>query len=822
MLELIGALLIIYLLYLLVKWIITSYVGIIHFYYHNLAMPVFLMIGGIAAITVLISFIRAYYECFSRTDAAYSPKPDTVEPAFKSYFFHQGYKDYASIIKRAWTLSVVGIFKWGWKIFAKQMKLGFFAWIFLPFTLPMYAAIFAGVIFSVVPFIAISLLHTLVLAIILFFVMIISLFLNIVERVSMLWRSLRYVCPHAGCYQRVSLPIFVCPACGAWHRKLIPGKYGVFRRKCQCGKLIPTSSLTGRNKLPMVCPNSNCNKPLHNSIGSAPSYHFAVLGEPSSGKTSYLYALIYGMLDITKLNWFQINNDSSKKIYELFRKDYKQGILPLKTVQKLPDSLILKSSPEHGNGLFYFYDPAGEYYLSDADTINQGSYQQYLDGVFFIIDPFSLPTIRSKCTKQDLEQAGAAAGEYLKVYEKLVNYMRSTYNEKLLHRVPVSVIITKGDMIHSNPLFKSPIFNFSETQLKEWLMQNGMKELISAFSVYFNPELVKFHAVSAFGHDPNTGAGKPFSPINVINPYSWLLKNNSLNPETGFGPNLKMKSEFVGNSLGFVTAASLFFVTFSLLSGPVMKISESAPQVNLIEKLNVAGLQHLAGTVIPYKTDENLVYDFNPSCDIFADQTTFSLVVSKPSEFHLEGVLSQGGESRLHNDQLLIIERPDIMHFDTNNLSFGKFVKDSYNAYRVSADFFLKPGTYTVYFIPAAYRNDNKHVNNFKFRKKHQLWRLKMWRKDRQYSSSINYDTPELNHAMQVGASHRSVKKLIKQGYTVRRHFLKEKPNKKPILYLFLTDKTDPLPKTVIITLSTNFNYVTKLMVTKGDAFDFN
>jgi len=214
--------------------------------------------------------------------------------------------------------------------------------------------------------------------------------------VSMLWRSLNYVCPHTGCYQRMSLPIFVCPSCGAWHHKLLPGKYGVFRRKCKCGKRLPTSSLTGRNRLEMICPNPACHKPLHKSIGSAPSYHFAVLGEPSSGKTSYLYALIYAMLDIKKLKWFGINNDSSKKIYEVFRKEYNQGIPPLKTVQKLPDSLILKSSPEVGSGLFYFYDPAGEYFLSDADTISKGSYQNYLDGLFFIIDPFSLPSNRAK------------------------------------------------------------------------------------------------------------------------------------------------------------------------------------------------------------------------------------------------------------------------------------------------------------------------------------------------------------------------------------------------------------------------------------------
>jgi len=723
--EIIAVIVIVYLLYLLLKWLFKTYMVAFNYYYQNLAGPLFLIISGIVVIFVLISFIRAYHEVLSRKMVKYRPLPDKAEPAYKSYFYDQGFKDYRSIIKRAWALAIVGTLKWGWDLFLKQLHAGVLAWIFLPLTLPLFLALVTGVLFSLVPFFLVSIIHTLILSLSLLCVWLAALFLNIVEFVSTLWRSLHYVCPHNDCYERVRLPVFICPACGAEHRKLVPGKYGVFKRKCRCGKKLPTSSLNGRKKLPMICSNKNCGRPLHNSIGSAPSFHFALLGEPSSGKTSYLYALLYDMLETSKIRWFEINNDKSKEIYKTFSNEYKAGIPPLKTVQKLPDSLILKSKAEVGEGLFYFYDPAGEFYLSDADTVSKGSYQRYLDGIFFVVDPFSLPPIRARCSQHDLEHAGASAGEHLTVYERLVNYLLSTYSDKILNKVPVSVIITKAEMIHNNPALSSPIFNYTEAELANWLKKNGLEPQITSFGVHFNPERVKYFAVSAFGRDPSESPGKPFTPRNVVKPYKWLLQHNSINLETGSIPSLKMKSEFMGNALGFATAVLFFFMGFSLLSNPIKSLTMKANNFELFS-VNSRSLGNALNSILPYKTSANLIMEVNPDNEPFFDQVDVLLTVNEFSSYRVEGSLNINGDNQSSSDRFLIVGEGDSLVFDANLHAALEFIEGSDFAYRFKADIPLAPGCYTVSYIPAVFRLTSIIRASDSFRQKRKLYELKM------------------------------------------------------------------------------------------------
>lgn len=63
-------------------------------------------------------------------------------------------------------------------------------------------------------------------------------------------------CP--ACKRRYSIPTYICPVCGAEHKALRPGRYGIFYRTCSCGTKIPSISLLGRNKLDYKCP--HCGK----------------------------------------------------------------------------------------------------------------------------------------------------------------------------------------------------------------------------------------------------------------------------------------------------------------------------------------------------------------------------------------------------------------------------------------------------------------------------------------------------------------------------------------------------------------------------------
>lgn len=817
----IEGLTIIVVIYLIIK-AIGWFAGAVGSYYSIVMKPVIGVISIVTFVWVLIAFIKAYYEVLTNKSWG-KVKENSKEPAYLTYFAYQGFRDYVAIIKRAWNLSVGWILKTSGITFVAQFALGLLAIPTIALTLPLFIAALVGVIISLVPFAVFSLIHTIIIVISLVFTLLIALFLNIIERVSMLWRRLVYVCPHSGCYKRVSLPIFVCPNCGAWHKRLIPGIFGVFRRRCQCGTLLPASSLSGRKRLDMICPNSDCNKQLHTSIGSAPSFHYAVLGEPSSGKTSYLYSLIFSMLNINKYDWFSIKDNNSKSIYKLFSADYLKGIPPLKTVQKLPDSLILESSPKVGSGLFYFYDPAGEYFLSDAETINQGEYQQYLDGMFFVIDPFSVPSIRSKCTQNELIQAGAAAGEFQSVYERLINYMRATYNDKLLQRIPVSVIITKADLIHANPKFKSPIFGYDETQLVEWLQQNGFEQVITAFNTYFNRERVKYYAVSAFGRSPEQSVERPFRPANVMTPFSWLLSNNSINPETGSMAVLKAKSEFVGNALGFVTASLLFYFTFNLAFNHI-----SLPSLGSIDYSNsvsVVGtsIVNLMDKTMALVSQKNVIMNTNPDYASFPLQKEATLIIIKPTRFNLKGARTFN-ENHLLSDKFLIVSNADSLAFDMDNVELGEQIKGVNDTYKINTSFTLNPGEYHVYYLPYSFRVASDLRINKKNREKNDLWQITLSTKASDKNVHNYLMVSDFDQAISVMEKHWLIANMENNQFFLKQAFLRRKSEQRPVLYaVFAKLVEDNLQtKTVAFTFNSDLNKIVKYRTTNNAAIDLD
>src|SRR2546421_3030253 len=115
------------------------------------------------------------------------------------------------------------------------------------------------------------------------------MYLRTAESVSMAWRRINFVCPHGTCYKKIALPIYICPTCSAEHKRLLPGSYGILRRRCQCTtQFLPTLGLFGRAAIPAKCP--QCSGNLAREIGASTDVHVPLIGGPASGKTSYLIA----------------------------------------------------------------------------------------------------------------------------------------------------------------------------------------------------------------------------------------------------------------------------------------------------------------------------------------------------------------------------------------------------------------------------------------------------------------------------------------------------------------------------------------------------
>ena len=113
----------------------------------------------------------------------------------------------------------------------------------------------------------------------------------IIDRLSLVSKKISSDCPV--CHTRFSMPAFVCPDCGAVHKKLVPGPYGTWKHKCTCGKKIPSTFLTGRSKLEACCP--FCNSSL--VVSDARPIVFQLIGGSKAGKTVYLAAFFHEYLE---------------------------------------------------------------------------------------------------------------------------------------------------------------------------------------------------------------------------------------------------------------------------------------------------------------------------------------------------------------------------------------------------------------------------------------------------------------------------------------------------------------------------------------------
>lgn len=82
------------------------------------------------------------------------------------------------------------------------------------------------------------------------------------------------------------------------HARLVPGPYGIWHRRCSCGKKLPTTFLLGRSALKAFCP--VCGNEL--AASDVQQFSLSVVGGTSSGKTVLLTAFYHNFLEALDKN----------------------------------------------------------------------------------------------------------------------------------------------------------------------------------------------------------------------------------------------------------------------------------------------------------------------------------------------------------------------------------------------------------------------------------------------------------------------------------------------------------------------------------------
>lgn len=354
-----------------------------------------------------------------------------------------------------------------------------------------------------------------------------------------------YACPD--CHKRRE-PFFRCSKCSSLIKDLKPSRYGVFLAKCgSCGDQLPTLDLNGRLRLAKVCSNSGCSQDLKDdALGNQSEYHIAVVGAASSGKTNLMVMAIHQLEQaFAPANQLSLAfaNQREERTYRLWIKGFQSGRVMGKTgVAPTPKAFNLSIQPTQGMGsLLYLYDAAGEDFLSE-DSLQSHSFQNYVDGVLFVVDPLAETTVRSAVSDPrltaELTQSNPAVVEASSIMARLVSSLERALRIGAGKRfpVPLAIAVTKVDAcgleaelggirdITRQYATMAEAVREAEAYTdspRRFLERAGLQSFLRIADSRFSR--VACFAVSALGRVPNPNDNSPFRPRGSVTPLVWLM-----------------------------------------------------------------------------------------------------------------------------------------------------------------------------------------------------------------------------------------------------------------------------------------------------------
>ncbi len=453
-----------------------------------------------------------------------------TQPAKKSYFFGKGYVDLWNTIKESWARN----FQSAGRQFAlaKANRV-----LSIKGGIHLIAAICIVTFGSVISAFT-TLFHITVLFA--FFALIYVGFsiVWLIDRIYIMINKIKNACPNPDCQASFLIPVYECPQCGAKHTKLVPGKYGIFKRTCNCGHKLPTTFLNGRGRLKAYCP--KCGNALSGDTASR-QYAFPVIGGPSVGKTCFINMAIDQMMtDVAPQRGWQMNfiSETEEKDHDLAMRSLNQGVRLLKTeLDSLTAyQLMLKLPKEKIGRRIYIYDISGEMFSSSGDVQHNLAYS-YANGFIFIIDPLTLSQFAMDVEdKLDPASYGASSKDFDDILNIMLINLEKMFNlkDKDILKRDLAVVINKVDI----PTLEEKI---GETAVRQYLDDNadtcktypdardavcrsfleeyGAGNFVRTAEAKF--KTVRYFTCSALGHN---NEGQPYEGKNVVDPVMWLLQ----------------------------------------------------------------------------------------------------------------------------------------------------------------------------------------------------------------------------------------------------------------------------------------------------------
>jgi hypothetical protein len=324
------------------------------------------------------------------------------------------------------------------------------------YTFPVWLAVCGGIVLAAVPVgllgVALALLYGAVAAIGLAGWLGGALVLGAVERVFMAYDRILQTCPHPFCYEKIALPAYECPSCGARHRHLAPNGWGAFRHVCRCGARLPTTIPLGRFRLTAYCP--HCSGRLPERIGRVRVEPLPFIGGPAAGKTTFMFLAIRAVSRRAHAANGRVAfvEPRHAQAYAGALGEFRRGGQLAKTGPELPLATMVDvdlPGPRHRvHRILYLFDPAGEHFTG-ATQVESLRYLDHGEALLFVVDPFALPETRRALSDEESERVAKAAAtsdeDPSDTLQRVLNELRSRPDQGRQKRI--AVVVTKADLL---------------------------------------------------------------------------------------------------------------------------------------------------------------------------------------------------------------------------------------------------------------------------------------------------------------------------------------------------------------------------------------
>ena len=323
---------------------------------------------------------------------AAAPKlPPDADPAVLQYFYGPAVADARHALRTA-DQDCRRYWGWGIRIITSALNqdLAILTW---PFGIGGAIGMAAGTAFGAVATAGCACIHLLAVGISAALVRAAGTVLRIADSVVLRVKNIRMICPNPDCYQRVPYPGYECPreGCPRRHRDVRPGRFGILRRRCQCGEPMKTLLLFGSAGMSAFCP--ACGHALEHRPGSAPEIVLPFFGAAGAGKTRLLLSMVVQLQLWSRKRMERLSvefGDTATKgrldnASELLSPEIATGLTP----PELPQAYTIRLGTGKGRRLLHMFDAAGEFYYSTTRIQELGFLGQARTFIL-VIDPLSV------------------------------------------------------------------------------------------------------------------------------------------------------------------------------------------------------------------------------------------------------------------------------------------------------------------------------------------------------------------------------------------------------------------------------------------------